>query len=65
MDREKFRHLCLLLRPELRDVDIPHRTTMHKRIIQTSEEVLANLALDIKVSLYLISCAENTNFCLE
>ena len=65
MDREEFRHLCLLLCPELRDVDIPHRTTMHKRIIQTSEEVLANLALDIKVSLYLISCAENTNFCLE
>ena len=46
-------------------MDIPHWTTMHKRIIQTSEEVLANLALDIKVSLYLISCAENTNFCLE
>ena len=65
MDREEFQHLCLLLHPELQDVDIPHWTTMHKCIIQTSEEVLANLALDIKVSLYLISCAENTNFCLE
>jgi hypothetical protein len=43
-------------------VDIPHWTTMHKCIIQTSEEVLANLALDIQVSLYLIPCAETLTF---
>ena len=65
MDREEFQCLCLLLYPELQDVDIPHQTTVHKHIIKTSEEVLANLALDIQVSLYLIPCAENTNFCLE
>ena len=62
MDREEFRNLCLLLCLELRDVDIPHRTTMQKRIIQTSEDALANLALDIEVRLYLISCAEKLTF---
>ena len=62
MDREEFRNLCLLLHPELQDVDIPHRTTMQKHIIQTSEDVLANLALDIEVRLYLISCAEKLTF---
>ena len=38
---------------------------MHKHIIQTSEEVLANLAQDIQVRLYLIPCAEKANFCLD
>ena len=62
MDREEFQNLCLLLHPELQDVDIPHQTTMQKHIIQTSEDVLANLALDIEVRLYLISCAEKLTF---
>jgi hypothetical protein len=62
VDREEFRHLCLLLRPELQEKDIPHWTTMHKRIIQTSEEALANLAQDIQVRLYLIPCAEKLTF---
>ena len=53
VDREEFRHLCLLLRPDLQDVDIPHRTTMQKRIIQTSEEALAELAHYIQVMLYI------------
>jgi len=51
VEREEFRQLCLMLRPELREVDIPHRTTMHKHIIQTSEEALANLSQDIIVRL--------------
>ena len=43
-------------------MDIPHQTTMQKHIIQTSEDVLANLTLDIEVRLYLISCAEKLTF---
>ena len=35
-------------------MDIPHQTIMQKCIIQTSKDVLANLALDIEVRLYLI-----------
>jgi hypothetical protein len=62
VDREEFCHLCLLLHPELQDKDIPHQTTMHKHIIQTSEEALANLAQDIHVRLYLIPCAKKLTF---
>ena len=51
VEREEFHHLCLLLRPELQDTDIPHRTTMHKRIIETCEEALDDLAQCIQVFL--------------
>jgi hypothetical protein len=51
VDRPEFRHLCLLLRPELRDADIPHRTTMQKRIVQNCSETLSNLSQHIQVML--------------
>ena len=53
MEREELRDLFLLLRPELQDRDIPHRTTMHKRIIENYEEALQALSQDIQVYLYL------------
>jgi hypothetical protein len=49
VDREEFRNLLLLLRPELRDRDIPHRGTMHTRIIQTYDEALRDLSEQIQV----------------
>lgn len=51
MDRPEFRRLCVLLRPELRDVDIPHRTTMQKRILDTFSEVTHNMSQHIQVML--------------
>jgi len=51
VEREEFRHLCLLLRPELKDKGIPHRTTMYKRILETCEEELGNLSQHIQVIL--------------
>ena len=52
MEREELRNLFLLLHPELQDRDIPHCTTMHKRIIETYEEALQALSQDIQVILY-------------
>jgi hypothetical protein len=49
VDREEFRNLLLLLRPELQDWDIPHRGTMHTCIIQTYEEALRDLSEKIQV----------------
>ena len=65
MEREEFRQLCLMLHPELWDVDIPHCTTMHECINQTSEEVLANLSQDIQVSLDYYYFADKLTFYLE
>ena len=40
-----------MLRPELRDVDIPHRTTMQKHILDTFSEVVHNMSEHIQVML--------------
>ena len=40
VEREEFHCLCLLLCPELCSVDIPHRTTMQKRILDTFSDVI-------------------------
>lgn len=67
MDREEFRQLCLLLRPELRDADIPHRTTMHNRIVETCDEALDDLSQRILVrpSYYILWLKLKANFCPE
>ena len=49
MERPEFWQLCFLLRPDLHDADIPHRTTMHKRIIDNFEETLYKLSQHIQV----------------
>jgi hypothetical protein len=54
VERSEFRHLCLLLRPELRDADIPHRTTMQKRILDNFAETLQNMSRHIQVILNYI-----------
>jgi hypothetical protein len=53
VERPEFRRLCLLLRPELRNVDIPHRTTMQKRILDTFSEVIHKMSQHIQV---MLSC---------
>jgi hypothetical protein len=53
VEREEFRHLCLLLRPELQNADIPHRTTMQNRILDTFSDVIQDMSEDIQV---ILSC---------
>ena len=53
VEREEFRRLCLLLRPELRPADIPHCTTMQKRILDTFSDVIQDMSEHIQV---ILSC---------
>jgi hypothetical protein len=39
-----------MLCPELRDRDIPHRTTIHKRVMEVLDEYLVELTSQLKVS---------------
>lgn len=57
MDAKEFRNLLLLLRENLQDSDIPHRTTMHNRIIELQSEQaedLSNQMLVSQLTLFLI-----------
>ena len=51
MKRQQFRRLCLMLRPELSDADIPHRTTVQKHILDSFTDVISNLSQHIQVVL--------------
>jgi len=42
-----------MLRKELKDTDIPHRTTIRKRVQERLEELLDTLRQDMKVSAVL------------
>jgi hypothetical protein len=53
VEREEFRRLCLLLHPELCPADIPHRTTMQKRILDTFSDVIQDMSEHIQV---ILSC---------
>ena len=53
MDTKEFRSLLLLLRETLEEKDIPHRTTMTKRILELHEEqtkYLSNQMLVVRFS---------------
>jgi hypothetical protein len=39
-----------MLQPELRDQDIPHRTTIRKRVLEVLNEYTVELKLQLKVS---------------
>jgi hypothetical protein len=43
-----------MLRPELRDQDIPHRTTIRKRVLEVLDEYIIELKSQLQV-LYLMS----------
>ena len=51
MDTKEFRSLLLLLRETLEEKDIPHRTTMTKRILKLHEEQTKYLSNQMLVSL--------------
>ena len=51
VERPEFRQLCLLLRTELCDADIPRRTTMQKRILDNFAETLNTMSPHIQVIL--------------
>ena len=51
VERPEFRQLLLQLRPELREADIPHCTTMQKRILDNFAETLHTMSQHIQVIL--------------
>lgn len=54
----EFRKLLLLLREDLQDKDIPHRTKIRESIIKAWQTYFARLKADLAVRtlLYLLSC---------
>jgi len=61
MESTEFRNLLLLLREDLQDKDIPHRTTMTKRIIELSKEQTMHLSSQMLVSSDLLFIFELIN----
>lgn len=57
VDDDSFRHLLLVIRPELEAHDIPHRTRLTELILQKWREQFAELkeALSVRFSPPLIS----------
>lgn len=53
MDSTHFRTLLLLLKGDLKDKDIPHRTTMRKYISDQQKKQAENLSADMQVSLLI------------
>ena len=51
MDSKEFRNLLLLLKEDLQDKDIPHRTTITKRILEPNQEHMDHLSNQMLVSL--------------
>jgi len=61
MESTEFRNLLLLLREDLQDKDIPHRTTMTKRIMELSKEQTKHLSSQMLVSSDLLFIFELIN----
>ena len=51
IENKYFRELCLLLREQLKDADIPHRTDLRNRVMKTWDEHIKTLEDDVKVRL--------------
>lgn len=49
IENPQLRAIFMMLREELRDEDIPHRTTIRNRILQVWDEHLDALANEMKV----------------
>jgi hypothetical protein len=52
VESKEFRHLLLLLREKLEDDDIPHRTTITKKILARQTEHFKTLSTQMLVSYY-------------
>jgi hypothetical protein len=50
VDAKEFRSLLLLLRGDLEEKDIPHRTTITKRILELHQEQSEHLSSEMLVS---------------
>jgi hypothetical protein len=50
VEAKEFRSLLLLLKGDLQDKDIPHRTTIRKRILELQKEQAESLSADMLVS---------------
>lgn len=50
IESPQLRALILMLREELKDEDIPHRTKVRKRILEVWDDYMERLASDMKVS---------------
>ena len=50
MEAKEFRSLLLLLKSDLQEKDIPHRTTMTKQILELQKEQAEILSADMLVS---------------
>lgn len=53
VENEQLRAIFLMLRAELTDSDIPHRTKIRKRIIEVWDDHLNSLESELGVCFYL------------
>jgi hypothetical protein len=54
VDFKEFRNLLLLLKGDLQERDIPHRTTITKRILELNQEHIDYLSNQILVSFSIL-----------
>ncbi|KAJ7763564.1 hypothetical protein DFH07DRAFT_738672, partial [Mycena maculata] len=54
IENKQLRAIFLMLRAELRDQDIPHRTTIRKRIIEVWDEHLDTLERELGVRFFFL-----------
>lgn len=54
IESPKLRAIFLMLREDLKDSDIPHRTTIRQRIMEIWEEHLGTLSEEMQVRLFTI-----------
>jgi hypothetical protein len=54
IENKQLRAIFLMLRSELRDQDIPHRTTIRKRIIEVWDEHLSTLERELGVCFHFL-----------
>jgi hypothetical protein len=64
MDSKELRYVLHLLREDLQERDIPHRTTMRKQIQALQKKQAMDMSASMLVSL-LIYCLYNANSTLE
>lgn len=56
VESPRLRSIFLMLRPELKERDIPHRTKIRKRIMELWNEYLEKLKNELKVRSYKLLC---------
>jgi hypothetical protein len=54
VDSKEFRNLLLLLKEDLQEKDIPHRTTITKRVLEQNQEHMDHLSNQMLVGLFTL-----------